>query len=203
MVMDEQFATLIQQVAGEPPVEAVAGSRRRVRTWFAGAAPLIQWDVMESPLGPLYIATSAQGLCSIDFGVDADVFLAGLDPLARTEANPEALAPVAQQLRDYFAGKRRRFDVKIDFSWMTPFQQRVLQTALSIPAGVVWTYGQVARAIGRPKASRAVGQALGSNPVPIVIPCHRVIGSDGSLHGYGAGGGVASKRWLLQFEGAL
>ena len=79
----------------------------------------------------------------------------------------------------------------------------MLQTARNIPQGTLWTYGQVAQAIGKPKASRAVGQALGRNPVPIVIPCHRVIASDGSLGGYSGGGGLESKRFLLGLEGAL
>ncbi|NIO39857.1 MAG: hypothetical protein GTO41_06485, partial [Burkholderiales bacterium] len=74
--------------------------------WFANTAPLIQWDVIESPLGPLYIAAGAQGLCNLDFGVNQEAFVGGLDPLARTEQNAEALTPVAQQLRAYFAGER-------------------------------------------------------------------------------------------------
>jgi methylated-DNA-[protein]-cysteine S-methyltransferase len=79
----------------------------------------------------------------------------------------------------------------------------VLQAVRTIPAGTVWTYGQMARAIGKPQASRAVGQALGRNPVPVVVPCHRVIAGDGSLGGYSGGGGLASKRLLLDLEGAL
>ncbi|GAB4453887.1 MAG: methylated-DNA--[protein]-cysteine S-methyltransferase [Anaerolineae bacterium] len=202
-MMDERLEQQLQTALGGPPAEATARSRKRVRAWFAEAAPLVQWDAIPTPLGTLYVALSAEGVCSIDFGVAEAAFLASLDPAARTERNPEALAPATAQLREYFAGERARFDMPLDFSRMTPFQRTVLQTALRIPAGTVWTYGQVARAIGRPRASRAVGQALGSNPIPIVIPCHRVIGSDGSLHGYGAGSGIPSKQWLLQFEGAL
>ncbi len=129
--------------------------------------------------------------------------MAELDPLARTEHSPEALAPIAGQLRDYFEGSRASFDVPLDLSRVTPFQLSVLQAVRTIPAGTVWTYGQMARAIGKPQASRAVGQALGRNPVPVVIPCHRVIAGDGSLGGYSGGGGLASKRLLLDLEGAL
>src|SRR3972149_1082691 len=82
------------------------------------------------------------------------------------------------------------------------FQRRVLLAALKIPHGQVTTYGEIARRIGHPKAARAVGQALGHNPIPLVIPCHRVLGADGSLHGYGAGKGVPTKAWLLTLEGA-
>ena len=86
---------------------------------------------------------------------------------------------------------------------MTAFQQRVLHLTSAIPAGALRTYGQLARDVGSPHASRAVGQALGRNPVPIVIPCHRVVGSNGRLTGYSGGRGIESKRWLLRLEGAL
>jgi len=188
---------------GTPSEATLAQSRRQVQNWFAQTAPLIQWDVMNSPLGPLYIAANARGLCSVDFGIDLDTFLNRLDPRARTEQNPAALAPFAVQLREYFAGIRPRFELPLDLSQLTPFQQSVLQTIRRIPTGSVWTYGQVAQAIGRPKASRAVGQALGRNPVLIVIPCHRVVTSQGNLGGYSGGGGVASKRFLLRLEGAV
>ena len=201
--MDKRLLSELKEAIGHPPASAVDGSRRRVREWFAQAAPLIQWDVTDSPLGALYVGMSAVGVCSIAFGVDADSFLSSLDPLAHAERAPGALEPVMRQLRAYFSGRRARFDLPLDMGRLTPFQRTVLQTARTIPPGAVWTYAQVARAIGRPRASRAVGQALSRNPIPIVIPCHRVIGSDGGLHGYSAPGGLESKRWPLQFEGAL
>jgi methylated-DNA-[protein]-cysteine S-methyltransferase len=174
-----------------------------VARWFAQTAPLIQWDSIESPLGSLYVAASAQGLYSVDFGVSQTDFLNRLDPLARTERDAAALAAITEQLQSYFTGACQRFDLPVDLGRLTPFQRSVLQTARHIPPGSLWTYGQVARAIGKPKASRAVGQALGRNPVPIVVPCHRVIASDGGLGGYSGGGGLASKRFLLNLEGAL
>lgn len=186
-----------------PPQAAVDESRRRLKLWFASAAPLIQWATMDSPLGTIYLARNAAGLCSLNFGVSETTFLNHLDPLARTEHDPDALSAVISQLSEYFAGKRRQFDVPVDFSQMTPFQQSVLHTVATIPPGTVWTYGQMAQNIGRPRASRAVGQALGSNPIPIIVPCHRVVGSDGSLTGYSGGGGIASKKWLLRLEGAM
>ena len=201
--MDGRQTTQVKTALGSPPRTAVASSRRRVQKWFAQTAPLIQWGVIDSPLGRLYIATSVQGLCSVSFGVSQAEFLSGLDPLVRTEQSLQAVAPIAAQLRDYFATGRARFDVPLDLSQATPFQQSVLQTTQRIPTGTLWTYGQMARAIGKPQASRAVGQALGRNPVPIVIPCHRVVASDGSLGGYSGGGGIESKRMLLALEGAL
>ena len=203
MKMDERELKQVVEALGGPREGAVAGSRRRVKAWFAETAPLIAWDVIDSPLGPLFIAASEQGLCHVDFGISEADFLSGLDPLARTEQSAPALAPYAGQLQAYFAGERSGFDVPLDLSRLTPFQLSVLQAARRIPAGSVWTYGQVARSIGKPKASRAVGQALGRNPVPIVIPCHRVVASDGSLGGYSGGGGLDSKRWLLELEGVM
>jgi len=201
--MDARQLKRLREAVGTPSEGAVSQSHRRAQNWFAQTAPLIQWDIVESPLGPLYIAASKRGLCSVGFGVSQKDFLSGLDPLARTKLNPPALASIAEQLQAYFAGARTAFDVPLDLSQLTPFQRSVLQAARRIPSGTVWTYGQVARAIGKPRASRAVGQALGRNPVPIVIPCHRVVASDGSLGGYSGGGGLDSKRLLLHLEGAL
>jgi len=191
----------VKAALGEPSVGATASSRRRVEVWFSRTAPQCQWDVVASPLGPLYVAAREGRLYSVDFGVEEEGFLAGLDPLARTERNPQALALFTGQLRAYLSDARFQFDLPLDLERTTPFQRNVLNTIRRIPAGTVWTYGQVAREIGKPKASRAVGQALGRNPVPIVIPCHRVIASDGGLGGYSGGGGLASKRLLLRMEG--
>jgi methylated-DNA-[protein]-cysteine S-methyltransferase len=199
--MEEQLLASLLDAVGSPPDSAIAQSRRRVTKWFAQTAPLIQWDAMQSPLGLLYIAASAQGLYRIDFGVDRVTFLNSLDPLARTEHNPTALSPITGQLREYFAGTRSGFDLSLDLDRLTPFQQSVLQAIRAIPRGAVWTYGQVAQTIGKPKASRAVGQALGNNPVPIIVPCHRVVAGGGGLGGYR--GGLDRKRLLLHLEGAL
>jgi methylated-DNA-[protein]-cysteine S-methyltransferase len=201
--MDEHLNKQLREALGTPPEAGVKASRRQVTGWFAETAPLIQWDVIESPLGSLYIAASAQGLCNLDFGVSEADFIEHLDPLARTERNSRGLATITEQLRAYFDGRRIGFNIPLDLKRLTPFQLTVLQTARRIPPGTTWTYGQVAHAIGKPKASRAVGQALGRNPVPIVIPCHRVVASDGSLGGYSGGGGLESKRRLLTLEGAL
>lgn len=188
----------------EPSQAAVDQSRSRIATWFTKTAPAIQWAALnDSPLGTIYLASSQSGLCSVDFGVTEDTFIEHIDPLAHTIYDPDALQTVLKELTEYFSGKRQQFDVPVDLTRMTPFQQSVLHRTATIPTGRVWTYGQMAQAIGKPRASRAVGQALGSNPVPIIIPCHRVVGSDGSMVGYSGGGGIASKQWLLRLEGAL
>lgn len=116
------------------------------------------------------------------------------------DAAIEPLAQSARQLGEYFDGTRRRFDLPLRLHG-TEFQQRVWQALIEIPYGTTWSYGQLAQRLGNPNASRAVGLANGSNPISILVPCHRVIGADGSLTGYG--GGLERKRWLLEHEGAL
>ena len=114
--------------------------------------------------------------------------------------NPTAapLAAAVQQLNEYFGGSRREFDLPLRLEG-TPFQQRVWRELTEIPYGQTWSYGQLAKRIRNPSASRAVGLANGRNPISILVPCHRVIGADGSLTGYG--GGLERKRWLLTHEG--
>ena len=189
--------------ASGPPPAALSHSRARVTTWYAKTAPVIRWGEMHSPLGRLFIAAGPRGLCAVDFGRAKEEFLARFDAEARLENDPGALEPVVAQLRQYFSGARSRFDLRFDLSALTTFQRSVLRTARRIAPGTIWTYQQVARAMGRPKSSRPVGQALARNPLPIVIPCHRVIASDGSLGGYSGGSGLEAKRWLLRLEGAL
>jgi len=108
---------------------------------------------------------------------------------------------VADQIREYLEGIRKEFDLSVDWSGMKPFQEKVLQATIGIPYGQVATYGEIARQVGKPGAAIAVGRAQATNPIPLVIPCHRVIGSDGKLHGYRAPDGVKTKAWLLRLEG--
>ena len=118
----------------------------------------------------------------------------------RVLAVPARLDPVRRQLDDYFAGGRRAFDLDLDWRLMTPFQESIMRVVHGVPFGHVATYQQVATAIGRPTASRAAGGANARNPLAIVVPCHRVVGSDGSLTGYA--GGMERKEFLLHLEGA-
>jgi methylated-DNA-[protein]-cysteine S-methyltransferase len=192
----------LRSALGGPSTAALARSQARVKKWFAQEAPLIRWAEMNSPLGKLYVALSDRGLCAVDFGRSENEFLARFDPLARLERQPAAAAQALAQLREYFTGQRKHFDLPVDISTLTPFQREVLATACRIAPGQVWSYQKVAVEMSRPKSSRPVGQALAHNPIPIVIPCHRVIASDGSLGGYSGGSGLAAKRWLLRLEGA-
>ena len=155
-------------------------------------------------LGRVFFAATTTGLVAIAFGVSERAFRDRLRANFGVEAERarQKLGRIGEQLREYLAGRRTRFDLPLDLRALPEFQRRVLLAALKIPHGQVTTYGELARRIGHPKAARAVGQALGHNPIPLVIPCHRVLGADGSLHGYGAGKGLPTKAWLLTLEGA-
>jgi methylated-DNA-[protein]-cysteine S-methyltransferase len=200
---DKEMKNLLREAVGGPAEAEIAASRRNVEEWMMENAPLIRWDAAPSRVGTIYAAISEEGVCAVDFAVEEADFLALLDPLARIRREPEAVAEALRQLGEYFNGERKRFDLPVDLRQTTPFQRRALQLIRDIPVGRVWTYKQVAEKLGRPTASRAVGQAMAHNPVPIIIPCHRVIATSGGLQGYGAGRGIESKRMLLRFEGAL
>lgn len=125
--------------------------------------------------------------------------LAGLYPQA-TEESP-LTREAAARLARYFAGEAAAFDFPIDRSGFTPFQQTVYAAVAGIPYGTLKSYAEVAREIGRPRAARGVGAAMARNPLPIIIPCHRVVGAAGTMTGYSAPGGIVSKQWLLRLEG--
>ena len=155
------------------------------------------WDtVLATPFGPLRVAGTAQGLTIVGFTDGDQPPRQERDGEGKTELVREA----KHQLQEYFEGRRRFFTLPVAPAG-TPFQQRVWEELQKIPWGATTTYREIARRIGQPTAVRAVGSANGRNPVAIVIPCHRVIGSDGSMTGYA--GGLATKRRLLQLEGAL
>jgi methylated-DNA-[protein]-cysteine S-methyltransferase len=155
-------------------------------------------------VGKLFIGLTDHGLVSLQFVDTEDEFRARIEQ--RTQAlivyAPEKLEEATQQVEEYLSGERGAFELPVDISSMTPFQQTVLDEVAKVPRGEVVTYGELAKRIGKPRAARAVGQALGSNPVPIVVPCHRVIASDGSLGGYSGRRGVETKATLLTLEGA-
>ena len=117
--------------------------------------------------------------------------------------DPEKVERVVIQLKEYLEGKRHLFTIVIDWMVLRPFQRAVLQATYQIPYGETRTYKEISVQIHRHHAARAVGRAEATNPMPLVIPCHRVIGSDGKLHGYGLGEGLKTKEWLLKLEGAL
>ena len=150
-----------------------------------------------SPVGPLFLAASAKGLIRLEF----EGRVQGLNPKTiRLQNSDEAFAPYLRELEEYFSGRRRVFSFPLDLRG-TEFQLKCWRALLDIPYGETRTYRDIAQAIGHPRAFRAVGMSNNRNPVAIVVPCHRVIASDGSLCGYG--GGLEIKRKLLALEGAL
>ncbi len=153
----------------------------------------VDYAWMESPVGRLLIAGDEAGLRRILFERGRSL----VAPEPGWRELPPALSESIRQLRAYFAGRLQEFELPLAPEG-TPFQRRVWQELLKIPYGTTISYGEVARLLGDPKASRAVGLANGSNPIAIVIPCHRVIGSTGKLTGYG--GGLRTKEWLLALE---
>jgi len=190
-----------------PDEAAVGRAQARLKQVLAAQAQpaaTVWYEVLEHSLvGAVYVGVSRRGLCAVRFGLSERQFVAAL--AHETRATPVRSAAragaAARQVAEYLAGRRLAFDVPVDLSSMTAFQQQVLLAACQIPRGQVRTYSDLAREIGRPKAARAVGQALGSNPVPIVVPCHRVLAADGSLRGYSGGGGIVTKERLLRLEG--
>ncbi len=157
----------------------------------------------QSPLGPITLAATARGLIGLWF-VEGQRHLPPelTGPTVwPSDTEQPVLKQVSQQLAEYFAGQRSRFEVPLDLACGTAFQQSVWQALLAIPYGGTASYGEVSRRIGKPTAVRAVGAAVGRNPVSIIVPCHRVMGTDGSLTGYA--GGLHRKIALLKLEGVL
>lgn len=159
---------------------------------------------MDSPIGELFVAVTSKGLVSIAF--ESEPRDEVLTRLAR-EISPRVLEVAAptddarRELGEYFRDGRRKFDLRIDRRLIGEFAWSVLRATSRVGFGELATYGQIAERIDRPKAARAVGRALGSNPIPIVIPCHRVVGAGGSLTGYA--GGLLRKQTLLRLEGSI
>ncbi|MDI3339642.1 MAG: methylated-DNA--[protein]-cysteine S-methyltransferase [Sphaerobacter sp.] len=188
------LAHMLDRLAAQGPAAPPLGERVRA------AVPSVAYDRVESPVGPLYIAVSARGLCRIAYGgSEAEMTSWAAARGLRPRPDAAAVRPYVGQLREYFAGERREFDLPVDLSLTPAFTRQVLEATARIPFGQLATYRDIARAIGKPGATRAVGNALGSNPVPIVVPCHRVVRSDGTIGGYT--GGLAIKWRLLAIEG--
>lgn len=164
----------------------------------------VRYAPIESPFGTLHGAVTERGLVRLAFPEESvEAFLEQMSRKLspRIVASPRALAPVRRQLDEYFASRRRSFDLDIDWSLITPFARRVLRMTAAIPYSGYLSYAEVAAEAGSPGGARAAGNALGSNPIAIVIPCHRVLHSGGGIGGYG--GGLDRKRYLLELEGAL
>ena len=157
----------------------------------------VRYDVVGSPVGDLFVASTPRGLCRISYTVDGQDEVVARTFGARVLHVP--LDDVRRELDEYFQGRRREFDLPIDLR-VAPFHEAVLAELARVPYGHTDTYGHLAALVGHPKAARAVGTVMNRNPIPIVLPCHRIVGANGSLTGYG--GGLPAKKLLLELEGA-
>jgi methylated-DNA-[protein]-cysteine S-methyltransferase len=158
----------------------------------------VRYDITDSPVGDLFIASTERGLCRISYSVEGQE-----DEIARTFGLRVLRMPldtVRRELDEYFEGRRREFDLPLDLR-VAAFHEAVLHELARVPYGRTDTYGSLAAKVGRPKAARAVGTVMNRNPIPIVLPCHRIVGANGSLTGYA--GGLHVKRALLELEGAM
>jgi methylated-DNA-[protein]-cysteine S-methyltransferase len=186
-----------------PPIDAGALAAATAR-FLAGAEPDVSYAVVDSPVGALVAAATPTGLVRLayeDFNGGVDAVLENLARRLspRILESPRRLDAVRRELDEYFEGRRETFDLPIDWTLYSDFGRRVLQATAAIPFGQTATYGDVAARAGNAKASRAAGRALGANAIPIVVPCHRVIGTSGKLTGYT--GGMHRKEALLRLEG--
>ena len=156
----------------------------------------VRYDVLASPVGELLVAATGRGLCRISYTIDGQE-----ESLARTFGSRVLRSPlddVRRELDEYFAGTRRSFDLTLDLR-LGEFQESVLRELARVPYGRTDSYGRLAARVGRPRAARAVGMVMNRNPIPIVLPCHRIVGANGALTGYA--GGLHVKQALLTLEG--
>ncbi|HEX5582894.1 methylated-DNA--[protein]-cysteine S-methyltransferase [Gaiella sp.] len=165
----------------------------------------VGYDVVESPVGPLLVAATERGLVRVSFdgGDDPNETIEHIARLAgpRVLRAPRAVDAARAELDEYFSGRRRIFDLDVDLRGQASFAVAVLGELAKVPYGQTQTYGELAARAGNPKAARAVGMVMNRNPLPIVLPCHRILGASGSLVGYG--GGLERKETLLRLEGAI
>ncbi len=162
-------------------------------------------ETEQTSIGKFWLAVSDLGLVAVEWGLTRAEFEAYLIKRFKrpVQYDPQRILEAARQINTYLSGIQQTFTLEIDWTVLRPFQQSVLQATWKIPRGETRTYKEIAEHIGRPRAARAVGRAEATNPMPLVIPCHRVIGTDGKLHGYGMAEGVKTKEWLLKMEGAV
>jgi len=163
----------------------------------------VAYDLVDSPVGTLLVAATERGFCRIAYDAEPEQEVERLAKAfgVRVLRSASPIDPARRELDEYFEGTRRRFDLPIDVALLADFNRRVLRELARVPYGEVVTYGELAARAARPRAARAVGTVMNRNPLPIVLPCHRVIGANGKLVGYG--GGLDRKEALLRLEGAL
>lgn len=183
-----------------------AALARLARRLDSALPPMVYYaSLPDTLIGEVWVAATSAGLYRVDFDITEGQLVGDLAGRGafRPRHAPEKITPYLQAVDEYLRGDRTLLDLPVDLRAITPFQRSVLLAARGVPRGQVATYAEIARRIGKPRAFRAVGQALRHNPIPIVLPCHRVISSDGTLGGYGGALGSARKIELLKLEGVI
>lgn len=160
-----------------------------------------------TPVGRIWVAASDDGLVGVNLWDEPERFLTGITRMTSDTPDPSAqpnaiVRATIVELEAYLHGELREFTIPIEWAILKPFHREVLEQVMAVSYGHTTSYGTIAERIGRPGAVRAVGRANATNPIPIIIPCHRILGADGKLHGYGARGGLETKAWLLRLEGS-
>jgi methylated-DNA-[protein]-cysteine S-methyltransferase len=163
----------------------------------------VAYDFVDTPVGSLLVAATQRGLCRISYDAEPEQELERLARAfgVRVLRSAKPVDTARRELDEYFEGNRRQFDLPLDVALLAAFNRRVLEELARVPYGEVVTYGELAARAARPRAARAVGTVMNRNPLPIVLPCHRVIGANGKLTGYA--GGLERKETLLRLEGAI
>ncbi len=202
-IVAERPASTRATTDAAPRTAGDAARRLAARVAAEGLAD-VSYTTADSPFGTLLLAATRRGLVRLAFpeeNVDSVLERLARRVSPRIVETRAPLDPVRRELEEYFSGDRHGFELPLDWMLVGGFGRRVLRATSEIPYGGVLSYAEVAAEAGSPRGSRAAGNALGSNPIPIVIPCHRVLRTGGALGGYG--GGTERKRWLLELEGAL
>jgi len=202
--IDELTDSLDALYAQGPEAEVTQSVKTALQNSLSKVLSPIYYDrIDDTPVGPVWLAAGLRGLVAVEYNGSEENFRRYLARVSkgRPQRSAKKVAAAKKVLLIYLHGESKRLDVDVDLSGITPFQRQVLEETRKVPRGQVSTYAEIARRIGNPKAVRAVGQALRRNPVPIVVPCHRVIASDGSLGGYGGEMRSKRKQQLLKLEG--
>ena len=203
--MSTQADSLERQLRAGAQGEDIGASSARLAQSAAAEGLLdVAYATTDTPVGPMLVAVTPRGLVRVAFAAeDPDEVLAELarDVSPRVLEAPTKLDPVRRELDEYFGLRRRSFDLPLDWQLSRGFRRDALKALVRVPYGATVTYSELASSAGSPRAHRAAGSACGSNPIPIVVPCHRVVRTGGGLGGYG--GGLEVKEYLLELEGAL
>ena len=200
--MQDELTRALAAGGGAPAADASARAAGRLAVGADRRGLVdVAYTTVDSPLGPLLAVGTTEGLVMLSYadeGVDAALERVAARLSPRIMELPARLDPARRELDEYFTGARRAFEIPVDWSLITGYARAVLRATAAIPYGGASSYGEVSAAAGNPRGARATGNALGGNPIPIVIPCHRVLRAGGAIGGYT--GGLERKRFLLDLE---